>query len=330
MNQRQRIRFLIQEAIEKLRLDLSGLTILTETGSGYFSLTPIIAAYANAAKVYAWTRDSSYGKGTHNIGESKKLLGKNNLKSRVVFRLNRRPSKDIETADIITNLGFVRPLNEDFVSRTKSGAVVSLMCEEWELRSDDIDIDACRRYNVRVGGVRENHPRLKIFDSVGALAIKLCHEAGLEVYQNKIAIWSKDEFGKVIKKAFEDCGADKVFVINRNSDFERIAYKTRLDFLFIADYGSSAAVIGNRGMLDTGLVSKQVGAVIHLCGEVDFDFASSKGLTVYPQANGKSQRMTKTLAYLGPKPVIDLHAAGLKVGEALYRNKKSEFAERIV
>ena len=31
--------------------------------------------------------------------------------------------------------------------------------------------------------------------------------------------------------------------------------------------------------------------------------------------------MGETLAYLGPKPIIDLHCAGLKVAEMMYKNE---------
>jgi hypothetical protein len=321
---------LIQDAINKLRLDLSGLIVLTESGSGYFSVTPVIAASANAARVYAWTRNSIYGIGRNNISETRKLLERRNLNGRVVFRLNERPQGDIENADIITNLGFVRPIDHSFISRTKPGTVVSTMCEKWEVRSNDIDIEACRKREVKVAGIWENHPRLRIFDSVGNLAVKLCLEAGFEIYQNKIAIWSNDDFGKVVKRTFEDFGADKVFLINRDLELSQIGEKSRMDFLFIADYTSPATIIGRGGVLDAAALSGYFGAIVHLCGKVDYEFAEKRGMAVYPKQSGYANRMTRTLAYLGPKPVIDLHTAGLKVGELLYKNKKSKLVQRIV
>jgi len=39
------------------------------------------------------------------------------------------------------------------------------------------------------------------------------------------------------------------------------------------------------------------------------------GVAVYPGEDLPSRRMAHTLAALGPRPVIELHTAGLKVGE---------------
>ena len=42
-------------------------------------------------------------------------------------------------------------------------------------------------------------------------------------------------------------------------------------------------------------------------------------IPVVPSHRVGSHRMGRTFAYLGPKPVIELHAAGLKVGEVMAR-----------
>src|SRR5665647_1377137 len=49
---------LIRRSIERHRLDLHGLRVLTEAGVGYRRVTPAIAALAGAAEVYAVARDS--------------------------------------------------------------------------------------------------------------------------------------------------------------------------------------------------------------------------------------------------------------------------------
>ncbi len=59
-NQRRVFR-LIDEAIERLGLQLSGLRVLTEAASGAFVVTPLIAARAGASRVHAVTTDSVHG-----------------------------------------------------------------------------------------------------------------------------------------------------------------------------------------------------------------------------------------------------------------------------
>ena len=52
---------LMQQSIQKMKLDLRGMTVLTEAASGYFIVTPLIAALAGAQKVYAVVKDTGYG-----------------------------------------------------------------------------------------------------------------------------------------------------------------------------------------------------------------------------------------------------------------------------
>ncbi len=60
---------LIRAAVKTLEIDLSGQTVLTEVGSNNYILSPIIPLLAGAKKVYAWTRDSRFGKSADIISE---------------------------------------------------------------------------------------------------------------------------------------------------------------------------------------------------------------------------------------------------------------------
>ena len=128
-----RVKRLIHEAISSLNLDLSGLTVLTEAASNNFVVTPIIAAMAKARTVYALTADSKYGKAkdiaefTYQIAEFCQV--RDNIE--VVFKKSR---EIVSQADIVTNLGFVRPINNDMISMMKEGAVIPLMHENCQIR----------------------------------------------------------------------------------------------------------------------------------------------------------------------------------------------------
>jgi hypothetical protein len=50
----------IEDAIDRLELDLSGKVVLTEAATGAYIVTPVIAALAGA-EVYAFTKDTRYG-----------------------------------------------------------------------------------------------------------------------------------------------------------------------------------------------------------------------------------------------------------------------------
>ena len=78
---------IITNTIGDLRLDLSNYTILTEVGSSNFIYTPIIALLAGADKVFAWTKDSSYGKGEDIVKECLTIVRYLGLEKKLSFQL---------------------------------------------------------------------------------------------------------------------------------------------------------------------------------------------------------------------------------------------------
>ena len=101
---------LIKQAVSKLELDLSGLTVLTEAASGPYVVTPVIAAMAGAKRVLAITADSSYATADEVIHQTRSLESMCGLPQRVEIFQERQLGLFAE-ADIVTNLGFVRPLS---------------------------------------------------------------------------------------------------------------------------------------------------------------------------------------------------------------------------
>jgi hypothetical protein len=316
---------LIKRAISKLNLQLTGLKILTEAGSNYFIYTPLIAYYAGASKIFVWIRDTKYGSAISIKQEFENIIFYLQLDSSVFdIVLNERPEEHISTVDIVTNLGFVRPLNKEFISLMKHGSVISYMCEAWEIRSNDVDISYCNEKGITVAGVWENHPDFLIFNGCGPLALKLCHEAGFEVYQNNILVISSDKFGQVAYNTFKSIGAE-VSIISPNQ-IDSVDF-TLFDFLFIAEYSYQDEIIGKAQ--EYKIEKLRETAIIHLCGAVDYLWLKEKGVYCYPKQDGYNFRMTRTLAYLGIKPLIDLHAAGLSVGESIYKKRENELVQII-
>ena len=326
----QRAEKLIRQVIAKLSIDLSGINVLTEVGSNYFVFTPVIAAMANANKIYAWTRDSSFGKAAGIIDECRAVFKAMGLDTSIEFAANERPAAHAADAHIITNLGFVRPLSVELLKDARKGAVIAAMCEAWEVREEDIAIDVCKAKSIKVAGTWENHPALKIFDGCGPLAIKMCHEAGYEVYQNNIIIWSDDHFGDVIEEAFVRYCAAKVV---RTTDVDVVMENIEgCDFIFFCKQNEKREILGPSGLIDIKkIIEKNPAAgIVHLYGRVDAEYLQSLGVNVFPARSGRATVMTRTLAHLGMKPLIDLHAAGLKVGEQLYRGTMNELSQPIV
>jgi hypothetical protein len=315
---------LIRQIVKLLNLRLDNLTVLTEAGSNYFIFSSLIAYYANAAKIFVWIKDTNYGLAKEIEEELKSIIKLLNLDlSRFEFALNKRPSSHIRSADIITNLGVIRPIDRNFLNQLKVGAVVSYMCEGWEVRPDDVDLDFCKNKGIKIAGVWENHPDLMIFNGCGPLAVKLCFEAGLEVYQNRILIISADKFGQTAAESFKKIGASSV-KISKPTEINQVNFSD-FDLIFVADYSFEGEILGHN--VKERLPEFKNTAIVHLCGGVDYKFFENSGITCYPHQQGFRFRMTKTLAHLGLKPVIDLHASGLKVGECLYNNQESDLVQ---
>ncbi len=324
----KRVLHRIKRKVEELKLDLTGYTVLTEVGSALYNFTPVIAALANAKKVYAYTRDSKYGLAENIIGNCSRVLKELKLTSKVSFHSNKVDRFHIGEADIITNSGFLRPLGKEKLKYTKENVVIPLMYEKWELRESDVDIDYCKERMIKVAGTWENHPDLMVFEHVGSLALKMALNAGYEIYNNKIIVWSDDHFGELAERAFLNVGAKETILTTD----ERILYESidDVDFIFICDYDEQKEYGTNSFFNFTKLqsINSHFG-IVHLYGKIDFAKNKDVLANVFPQFDGHASLMSHTLGYVGINPIIDLQIAGFKVAESLLKNSECEFSQLI-
>lgn len=330
-----RLSELIRRTIDFLELDLRGLVVLTEAASGPYVVTPIIAGLAGADRVIALTRASRYGTvetvtaqtqalaelcGVKVVGSSGARSGDGGARPAPTVELHADRTLDLfATADIITNLGFVRPIDGDVIAAMKPTAVVPLMCEGWEIRSGDVDLAACRARGIPVIATNEDYPGLEIFAYSGWLALKMLFDAQIEVHKSRLAVVSSDKFGPVIVDRLGRAGAlVRLLPHLRNIPIAELA---DLDALIVAAYTRDGQIVGPDGDISAGeLAAACRGAtVIQFAGRVDVVGLLAGGLAVYPGVDLPDHRMALTLAALGSRPVIELHAAGLKVGEMAAR-----------
>jgi hypothetical protein len=315
---------LIQKAIGFFELNLSGLTVLTEAASGPYVVTPVIAALAGAKRVLALTRDSRYASVETVKSQTSALEELCSPENRVEI-FSRRSVDLYAKADIITNLGFVRPIDAEVIAAMKPGAVIPMMCEAWEFRPGDVDLEACRRRNIPVVGTNEDYPGLEVFDYSGGLCLKLLFEAQIEIQKSHIIIVSGDKFGAVIEKRLTQAGAHVRLLPNLCNmvpqDWREV------DALVVADYTRLGEIIGPGGDLAARDLARYAPGltVIQFAGQVDVAGIRESGLFIYPGQELGPRRMAVTLAGLGPRPVIDLHTAGLKIGELFARGSESKY-----
>jgi hypothetical protein len=266
--------------------------------------------------------------GSETIKKCKELAKKLDVLDCIEFSNNKQNIQHIESANIITNSGFLRPIDKNFLRYVNSEkCVVSLMFEAWEFRESDLDLQACRKANIKVAGTWENHPLIKVFNATGHLAVKLIMEAGFEVYGNNIAVWSADDFGITAAKELKNLGASSVLLTADKA--ELLSALSQLDFIYFCDYAGNISLIGSDGILDFDNI-KEINpgiGIVHLFGDIDIKECVNHCLRVYPHKNGYPQIMTETLAYLGPDPFLNLTIAGFKVGEYLISEKNNDLCQ---
>jgi hypothetical protein len=231
----------------------------------------------------------------------------------------------IGNADIITNLGFVRPIDANFLKRLKKTAVIPLMWETWEFRDEDIDLEECRRLQIPVLGTNEHYPKLRTFEYMGHLALKLIYHLDVEIFLTKIMILGSGEFAEQIVSTLASVGAESVLI--RTDIKGQLASSTTREYfrdadaIVIAEPSDRRAIIGPEGEISFEEIVKinPSLAVVHICGVIDQEELKISKLRYLPSRLARPGHMSVTTDHLGPKPLVNLHTAGLKVGEAMAR-----------
>jgi hypothetical protein len=312
-----RVQRLIDEALGRFALDLRGVTVLTETASGSFVVTPLIAARAGAS-VIAVTRDSRFASAgdvcDYTASWARRLGVERQIDVHVGAGFERAGD-----ADLITNLGFVRPIDAAFIARMRSGAVVSLMCEPWEVRAEDVDVKACRHADVPVLGTNEHDPRLDTFRFVGMVALELLLELEVEVLLSRILVVSSEPFATPIVEVLNAVGADvQLLDVTAGRDLRQeqsvLDACRGLDAVVVAEHRDGRTVIGGETGIPIDVLEESGAVLAHIAGAIE---DPHQRLNKHPPGDVRPGRMTVTTDVVGPRPVVDLHTAGLRVGQML-------------
>lgn len=307
-----RLARLIRRSIDFFALDLAGRTVLTEAASGAYVVTPVIAALAGASRVIALTRDSRYATADEVVAQTRAIEVLCGVAGRVEI-VTQRDLAHFAAADIVTNLGFVRPVDGAAVAAMRPSAVVPLMCEAWEIRPGDVDIAACLARGISVAGTNEDFPGLDVFANSGWLCQKMLFEAQIELHKSVIIVVSSDKFGVVIARHLAACGVS----VRSLPDLRDGAGLEGADAIVVADYRRGDEIIGRTGDITPEALVRAAPAatVVQFAGLVDVDGLLAAGGSVFPGTPLPPHRMAQTLAAIGPRTVVELHTAGLKVGE---------------
>jgi hypothetical protein len=313
----RRLGRLIRAAIERCELDLRGATVLTEAATGAYVVTPVLAATAGAEQVFAVTRESRHGtmkQVTEQTGQLAELAG---VGDRIQIITDK--SQDIVSqADIVTNSGYVRPIDAAMISSMKKTAVISLMYEAWEFRARDIDLASCHQHGIPVAGTNERHPAVDVFAFLGAIAAKLCLDAGIAVHGSHILVLCDNPFNSFIEQGLSSMGASIDVAETLSAAAEARAY----DVILVALRPRPEPVIS---VLEaTKIADCWPGAVVaQFWGDVNRSALLAADVPFWPRETPPLGHMGVLPSDVGPDPIVRLQAGGLKVGELLWRARSA-------
>ena len=319
--------------VEALGLNLEGKTVLTEAASGAYVVTPLLAAIAGA-KVYAFTKTTRYGTVEEIFANTKKYIDECTTKQLDITLIDKLTPEIIAQADIITNSGHLRPLNQEKLQYAKESVVIPLMYEAWEWRDADMDIDYIRKRGFRIGATNERHPEVDVFNYLGDMAVKQIFDAGICPYKNKFVLVCNNDFGPYIAKVVAKvCDGLAVIDKNENKDkynFDNVEWIGNFPEVNIpARYKDAEAVIftaypfdqdwiGENGPINVKQIKTEFydPYILRYAGDVDTKSLDKEEIRYFP-AHVHSGHMGILPSAVGYDPIIRLQAGGLKSGEAL-------------
>lgn len=302
----------MRDTIAATGLDLSNMTVLTEAASGAYAVTPVIAALANARKVFAFARTTRYGTVSEVAEWAMSLASAAGVADRISIIENLSPDI-LRSVDLITNSGHLRPITGEMINDLPPRAVIALMFEAWEFRPTDIDAAACKTRGIPIVGVNENHPAVDVFSYLGPLCVKLLHDAGLPVYKNRIALVCDNGFAEPMLRGLKGAGADVSCFPSVDS-----VSKDGWDAIVIAlRPGPEPRVNAGDATFLAGVAPK--GALVaQFWGDVDRRALAANGFAIWPPVQPHAGHMAILLSAIGPDPIIRLQTGGLRAAEHIF------------
>lgn len=312
---------LIQNMVDEFDLDAGDCTFFTEAATGNFAVTAVIAAVAGAEKVYAYAENSSYGSATEAFNTVANLATILDCEDQITYVEKILP-ENIQSADVITNTGFVRPIDENVIGWLRKPAAVPLMYEPWEYRESDLSLRHLWQAGIPVLGTDESDRRVRTQQYVGLLAPKLSLQADIEVLDASYLVFGDGTMAKEAVRALENLGgsAQRISPELPTADIPTVS---EFDAVVIVDHKYNNQIIGTEGKLCINQFAPAGGTeILHICGRVETGNIKSANIPITPNEVAEEKYMSVNAGDLGPAPVVRLHTAGLAVGVDLYEGLK--------
>jgi hypothetical protein len=317
--------------IQKLDLDLSDLVIATECASGPYAYTPVMALLAGAKKVISIGKTTRYGTFAENAAHIKDICKEAGIKNEIEFIEKAELNPNIlDHVNVYTNSGMLRPIKADVIAMLPPYAVIPLMWETWEFRESDLDIKACQDSGIAVIGTNESFPVINMFGYNAFIVLKLLFDLGIEGHNNKIVLIGGGKSGHGAFMGLKNTSIDIIWYTfdgehgsHKYSDLKNIFNETHIDAIINFEHEYDVNIFnGSCGFNFDDLKNKFPSLSYgHICGNISQDDLSQSGLNYLPKKILPFGYMSYATENIGVRPVIELSAMGLKVGEIAARKR---------
>ena len=301
----QRLARLVDRRVQRLSLDLRGMSLLTECATGPYAATALAGAAAGCAQVLAYGRDTAWGSLDEARAWTLEVAGLLGVADRITVLEGLQPGH-LQAADIVTNSGHLRPLDAAKARHLRPGCVVPLMYEAWEVRPEDVDLRALAARGVPVVATNERHPEVDVFRFLGPMVVRALFEAGLEAMHNTVVLVCDNDFGPYIESSLRGIGAHVT----------RELAGPAPDAIVVATTPGGEPWHPAKANL-AGTV------VLQVFGDVDRPAVQAAGAVMLPPAEPPSGHMGVLPSSLGLDPIVRLQIASLKAAEVAHRALKS-------
>jgi hypothetical protein len=318
---------LLRELIAHFGLNLDGLNVYTEAASGHYAYCPVLAALAGAKHVTAQVNDSRFGLAREIIEKTYQLAKVYGVAEKIEC-IDRRSHDQLAQADIVTNSGHVRPIDRDLINVLKKTAVIPLMWETWEFRQQDFDLASCKESGILTLGTNEQSFQCDMRPFIALTALKLLLTQGYD--GGKILLIGNSPLPALpVFDHIKRLGIDVVWASDdpdAQISYKKIAnhfsaFGQDYSHLLVAEHKNPCLLLGQNGLL-TGSKLREINPglrIVVMCGNVDLENLILNNMFIFPKVIQPFGTISYQPYELGPRPVLTLYAAGLKIGEQMTR-----------
>lgn len=298
--------------IAALRLDLTGLTVVTEAATGAYACTAVLAALAGARVRVLARSTRRHGSAAQAVAATLDLARQAGVAARIA-PVERLGPAELADCDILTNSGHLRPITGEAIRLLPDRAVIALMFEAWEFRDADLDLPACRARGLRIAAVNERHPDVTVFPFLGPLCLRLMAEAGLAAAGRRLALICDNPFEPYLRTGLTEAGAGVVTC----ADAQAVPPGPWDAFVLALDPNRNPP-LGAESLARLSALAPRV-PVVQFWGDLDRAAAHALGLAVAPAQAPAPGHMGVLLDALGHEPIVRLQCGGLKAAEIVFQ-----------